>query len=146
VWVAADVNDLPTSATFELTQADAENPDASYYGALLNGCGTLTLIDPVHALKALPETLALEGNYPNPFRGQTTLRFALPEATDVTLSVYDVRGRKVATLVDRALPAGTHDVTWNGRSDSGRKLASGIYFYRIEAGAVTQTKRLTLIQ
>lgn len=89
---------------------------------------------------------AFEGNYPNPFHGQTTLRFALPEATEVTLSVYDVRGRKVATLVEEELPAGTHDITWQGRGRNGQALASGLYFARLDAGEHTALRRLTLVR
>lgn len=146
VWVAPDPANLPTHTIFELTQADLQNPAASYYGAVLNACGTLTLIDPVHALATASESFALEGNHPNPFRTQTTLRFTLPEATSVTLSVYDVVGRKVATLVEDTLPAGPHEVVWQARASNGRALASGVYLVRLEAGPRVQTQRVTLVK
>jgi flagellar hook assembly protein FlgD len=91
-------------------------------------------------------SFALEGNYPNPFRTQTTLQFDLPEPVDVTLSVYDVMGRRVATLVQERLPSGSHDITWQGRGQNGQALASGVYFMRLTAGDRTATRRLTIVR
>jgi nitrous oxidase accessory protein NosD len=135
-----------TSTTFMLTQADTDNPDASYFAQITNGCGTLTDIDPPHGFDVAPVSFALEGNYPNPFRTQTTLQFDLPEPVDVTLSVYDVMGRRVATLVQERLPAGSHDITWQGRGQNGQALASGVYFMRLTAGDRTATRRLTIVR
>jgi hypothetical protein len=97
--------------------------------------------------ETLPEAYALEGNYPNPFSGTTGIRFALPEASDVTLVVYDVLGREVARLVDAYLPAGFH----SAHVDAGQ-WTSGSYIYRIEARAVesgtqfVETRRMTLLR
>jgi flagellar hook assembly protein FlgD len=83
---------------------------------------------------------------PNPFSARTEIAFELAEAAHTTLTVYDVMGRKVATLVDRPMPSGPHAVAWNGHSDQGSKLASGVYFYRLSAGDVSQTKRLVIVR
>jgi pullulanase/glycogen debranching enzyme len=110
-------------------------------------CGIISDIDPLYDFAKLgTRQLALDGNYPNPFGEQTTIHFTLPEASEVTVSVFDIAGRKVATLVNQSLVAGTHDVQWNGRADSGQRLASGVYFYRIEAGDFSQTRRMTLVR
>jgi hypothetical protein len=83
----------------------------------------------------------LEESYPNPFNPTTTLRFSLPETMPVTLRVYDLQGRAVATLVEGVREAGTHTVQFDGTH-----LASGTYLYRLEAGAYSQTKRFTLVK
>ncbi len=78
-----------------------------------------------------PPTAVLLGNYPNPFNPTTEISFSLPVAADVKLEVYNVMGQQVATIVDRFVEAGRHSVTFDGQA-----VASGIYFYRLEAGEV----------
>ena len=65
---------------------------------------------------------------------------------DVVLSVHDVAGRRVRTLLDEHLEDGMHHVNWNGRDTVGRQLASGVYFYRLEAGAYSETKKMVLVK
>jgi hypothetical protein len=92
-----------------------------------------------------PRRVALLQNTPNPFNPTTTIRFALPEESDVTLAVYDIAGRQVATLVDGSRPAGRHSVVWDGRNEAGRPVASGVYFYRLTSnGRETERKALLL--
>ena len=79
-------------------------------------------------------------NYPNPFNPSTEITFRLPTAAHVTLKIYDLIGREVATLVDGQLPAGAHLRRWNAEG-----LPSGVYFYRLQAGTFTATKRLILL-
>jgi len=80
-----------------------------------------------------PRRTALRQNVPNPFNPSTRIPFAISQAGRVTLAVYDVRGRRVATLVDRDLPAGEHHVDWQGKDDAGHDIASGVYFCRLDA-------------
>lgn len=89
----------------------------------------------------LPAEYALDRNYPNPFAPSTTIAFALPEPMAVTLSVYDVTGRRVALLVDEVLPAGRHTVTWDAAD-----RASGTYFYRLVAGSFSQTRAMAVVR
>ena len=147
-WSADASSDLPVRVVMHLAQADPNNPSAGYYLRTTNGCGTVTVIDPPHNfdLKSEAAQFTLEANYPNPFGRQTTVRFMLPEHAPVKLHVYDVRGRRVATLVDRQMPPGMHELRWNGRSSTGQPLASGTYFYHIEAGDFVQTRRMTLVR
>ncbi len=92
--------------------------------------------------ETLPTVLALNQNYPNPFNPSTTISFALPEQSSVRLEVYDVIGRRVATLIqNEAMPAGRHSTSFDARS-----LASGVYIYRLVAGDVILTKRMLLIK
>jgi glycerophosphoryl diester phosphodiesterase len=94
----------------------------------------------------LPDDYRLGQNYPNPFNPVTTLKFTIRHAEHVTLFVYDVRGRKVAELVNERLNPGSYQVTWDGRDQTGIPVASGIYFYKISAGHFTATKKMTLIR
>ena len=132
-----------------LNQADTSVPDASYFMVTGNGCGTETVIDPpvtFAQLDASAAAFALDGAYPNPSSGPVTLSFSLAEAAPVTLAVYDVMGRRVTTLVDRAMTAGVHTVDWTGRADSGQALASGVYLLRLQAGDEVATRRLTVVR
>lgn len=89
----------------------------------------------------LPATARLEQNYPNPFNPSTTIGFELQEAADTRLSVFDLSGREVATLVNSRLSAGTHSVSFDASG-----LASGIYVYRLQTGEISLTRRMTLIK
>jgi hypothetical protein len=96
--------------------------------------------------ETLPEGFALEQNYPNPFNPSTTINFSIGQAGPVKVTVYDVLGRRVATLVNQDLPAGVHRVTWNAVSQSGMPAASGVYLYRLEAGNVQTTRTMVLLK
>jgi hypothetical protein len=89
----------------------------------------------------IPATPQLAQNYPNPFNPSTTIRYGLPKSAHVMLSVYNTLGQHAATLVNESQLAGYHEVRFNGSG-----LASGVYFYRMEAGSFVETKRLILIR
>lgn len=87
----------------------------------------------------------LKQNYPNPFTAQTTIRFVLDDPQKVCLNVYDLRGGKIATLCNgEELSADRHDVVWDGKDEAGRKVPDGIYFFRIEAGSLKDTRKMIL--
>ncbi len=88
----------------------------------------------------------LEQNYPNPFNPTTSIRFFVPGPMRVRLEIFDTQGRRVRTLVDRAYAYGRHEVTWDGRDDRGRSVASGLYFYRLTTDGTTLTRKLTLLK
>jgi flagellar hook assembly protein FlgD len=94
----------------------------------------------------LPDQLTVQPPAPNPFRAQTTLRYALPEAQDVRVEVYDILGRKVQTLVDGRRDAGPHRVTWNGTRGGQGRLASGTYLIRWSAGGVHRVKKVVFLR
>ncbi len=89
---------------------------------------------------------ALSQNYPNPFNPTTTVRFSLAENSRVVLAIYDVRGALVRTLVDGPRVAGEHRVEWNGDNDSGYRVSSGVYFYRLTAGQFQSTRKMVLLK
>lgn len=94
----------------------------------------------------IPKTYALNQNYPNPFNPSTQISFDLPVAGKVDLSVYNVLGQNVRTLVNQDMEAGSHTITWDGRSSSGTQVASGIYFYRLTAASYTQTMKMMMLK
>jgi len=83
-------------------------------------------------------------NRPNPFNPTTTIRFVLPAREDVSLAIYDANGRLVRTLVNEVRGYGSHEVTWDGRDDEGAPAGSGVYFYRLRAGKLAQSKKMVL--
>jgi len=88
----------------------------------------------------------LEQNFPNPFNPTTTLAFSLKDTREVNLTVFDVAGRRVRELVNEKRSQGAYRVVWDGRSDSGSTVASGVYFYKLVAGSFTETKKMTILK
>jgi len=89
---------------------------------------------------------ALVQNYPNPFNPVTTIRFSLAQRSHVVLAIYDVRGALVTTLVDEPRAAGEHKVEWGGENDSGVRVSSGMYFYRLVVGSFQTTRKMVLLK
>jgi predicted GH43/DUF377 family glycosyl hydrolase len=92
-----------------------------------------------------PTEFILEQNYPNPFNPSTVISYQLPVSSDVTLKVYDILGNEIATLVDDYKPAGRYEVEFQSSVDI-RQLASGIYFYKLQAGDYKAVKKMILIK
>jgi hypothetical protein len=88
----------------------------------------------------LPKTYALNQNYPNPFNPTTNIRYALPVDSRITLEIFNVIGQRVRTLVNDNMAAGYHTMEWDGASDTGSRLASGVYFLRLSATGVNGAK------
>lgn len=95
---------------------------------------------------ALPSAFALHQNYPNPFNPNTSIRYELPADRKVELTIYNLLGQKVRTLVRGPQPAGEHTVEWNGKNDIGNSVASGVYIYRIETGEFVQARKMVLLR
>jgi hypothetical protein len=89
---------------------------------------------------------ALAQNIPNPFNAATTLSFRLAAPSYVKLAIYNASGQGVRTLVDGVRPAGAHQLKWQGRDERDRAVASGLYFYRLQAGESTQIRRMLLLK
>jgi len=92
------------------------------------------------------KAFALEQNYPNPFNPTTTIVYELPLQSNVTLTVYDVTGRRVRELLSGIRPAGRHAAVWNGTDDADRPVATGVYFYRLVAGDFDRTRKMVLLK
>jgi hypothetical protein len=93
-----------------------------------------------------PKAFALHQNVPNPFNPVTAIRFDLPRPAHVTLTIYSVKGELVATLADGPMTEGQKELSWMGRDDGGRSVASGVYFYRLTAGDFVQTRKMVLLR
>lgn len=102
--------------------------------------------------KALPTKYALSQNFPNPFNPSTLIKFELPEPSQVTINIYNESGQLIRTLADTEMLAGRHTVRWNGRNQSGKIVAAGVYFYRIVVkdrngkSVFTETKRMIFLK
>ncbi|MBN2225805.1 MAG: SBBP repeat-containing protein [candidate division Zixibacteria bacterium] len=94
----------------------------------------------------LPTDPELYQNYPNPFNPSTTIRLYLPQSATVSLSVYNIAGQKVATLLSKTVEPGYTSVVWNGDDGFGHQAASGVYFYRLETGTTTISRRMLLLK
>lgn len=91
-----------------------------------------------------PPALVVELNYPNPFSSSTWIRFYLPRVSAATVTIYDVVGRRVATFNRPKLEAGEQRILWDGRDEGGRRVSSGVYFFRVQAGGASQTRKVVL--
>jgi len=97
--------------------------------------------------ETLPRELALRGNFPNPFNPATVIRYELPADARVSLRIYDVAGRLVHTLVDDVIQEGGYrSAAWDGRDGQGRRVASGVYFYKLEANGKALRKKMILVK
>jgi len=95
----------------------------------------------------LPHIMELTGNYPNPFNPTTTISFSVAQTSSfVTLDIYNIKGQKVKQLVNEKLGAGTHQVVWNGKDENDKSISSGIYFYKMDTGNYSQTKKMILMK
>lgn len=153
--VTLEAEDLPTAAGTDLGVMLVEESSGTTHD-LRSGSATVSVPEDGEGtvqLQALlgaadqlrkqtaPEKLTLEPNYPNPFTEQTTIEYAVPEQTDVTVQVYNVLGQKVATLEQDTKAAGSHRVKWDGSS-----VSSGTYFVRIEANGSASTQQVTVVK
>jgi hypothetical protein len=94
----------------------------------------------------IPEVFTLYQNHPNPFNPVTTLRYDLPEDTQVRITIYDIMGREVRTLVNNHQSAGYKSVVWDATNDLGQPVSAGMYLYRIFAEEFVQVKKMVLLK
>jgi len=104
-------------------------------------CEQVSIID-----ATFPITYNLHNAYPNPFNPITTLRYDLPENSYVNVTVYDMLGREVKTLVNTTQDAGFKSVIWNATNDFGKPVSAGVYLYQIQTGEFVQTKKMVLLK
>jgi hypothetical protein len=155
-----------TQATGEPTPGPAGNdeefnvtnliPNTAYYFAIKteDESGNWSDLSNVESARTLelgldidvPESYQLSQNYPNPFNAATRIEYYVPLASHVTLSIYDILGRTVGTIVDGQKSIGDHDVIWSGLDDGGRPVASGLYFYRLRAGDHNYSRKMMLLK
>jgi flagellar hook assembly protein FlgD len=93
-----------------------------------------------------PQATYLAQNFPNPFNPMTRIEFGLREPARISLRIFDAGGRLVRVLAEDSRPAGRYTAVWDGHDGSGNRVASGMYFYRLSAGAFVETKKLVLLR
>ncbi len=136
----SNLRDGVYTAPVQITSNDPTTPSMTVTVELTVDSGNAT------ATPDAPGPFTLIGAVPNPFNPTTVVRFNLPSAQPAQLSLYDVQGRLVRTLVDGPRPAGLNEVRWDGHDAMGRTVASGTYFARLHAGAQSSVKTLTLVR
>ena len=124
----------------------SNDPNQSEVTVALSGTGISTGND----LDLIPTVTELTGNYPNPFNPTTKVNFSLKADSKVSLSIYNVRGQRVKTLVAGNMQAGYHSIVWDGRDDNGKSVSSGVYFSGFDAadkiGDYTSVKKMILLK
>jgi len=144
VYPALDATGVAIVDLNQDSRPDVVTGNSSVYASVfLNGGSIYTGVAMESAPSAGP---MLAQNAPNPFNPRTTIRFALPHASHARLTVFDVAGRRVASLLDGPAASGEHRVDWSGRNDAGQAVASGIYFYKLEADGVSLSRRMALLK
>jgi hypothetical protein len=140
-----------------LNAFETEKPNHSltyYYNDYTNGRPEVKAIHPeldfalmgVPGGNALPTSYGVKQNFPNPFNPTTTIGYALPEAGDVRVSVFNVLGQEVRILADEHQEAGEHVVVWDGKDSFGSQVASGVYFYRAKLNDYSETRKMVLLK
>ena len=119
-----------------------------YDGILFDGEALSNALFALEALelKLIPAEYALTQNYPNPFNPSTTISYDLADGSDVRLEIYNIMGQLVKTLVSEQQAAGRYRVVWNGQDTGTRQVASGVYFYRLQADGFQAVKKLMLLK
>jgi predicted outer membrane repeat protein len=136
-----------TAATLEWTvhvtdDIDTVEADNAPFSITIDGANALR----TYLEGLLPDEFALHQNYPNPFNPITTLRYDLPENGHVNVTIYDMLGRQVKTLISKTQDAGYKSVIWNATNDYGKPVSAGIYLYQIQAGEYISTKKMVLLK
>ena len=127
---------------YALDNADTLEAENAPFSLIVNGENALASFEE----ELIPTQFALHQNYPNPFNPVTTLRYDLPENSMVTISIYDMLGREVNTIVNEVQEAGYQSIIWDGTSANGSAVAAGIYLYQIQTEQFTQTKKMVFLK
>jgi hypothetical protein len=128
---------------------EATTAEITLIGAVIDGIlyGDTTLMTVKNHGNFLPASFRLHQNYPNPFNPSTTIVFELVKRSTVSLTIYDVLGKEMFTLIEnKVFDAGAHTTLWNGRQRNGNTAASGIYFYRLTADGQTLSRSMILLK
>jgi len=163
-WYATDASALPCKFDDEFFYLDSVDPPivitAGQNWAIVRGIMTYSYseytINPVSPDDFISEVSSpstevvaiatLDGNYPNPFNPSTTVKYSMEESANVSIDIYNIKGKKVKTLVNDIQSAGSHTEVWNGSNDKGETVGSGIYFMKMRAGNVESTKKMVLMK
>ena len=158
VKVSAALSDIDRDSDFDIVipndesifVIDVKRPAQSYewycYMGTWNRSGNIYQATPNNDSTIPQLVTTLYGNYPNPFNPETTIRFELANAGFVTMDIFNQKGQLVKTLLNTELPAGFHQITWNGKDQNGSPVSSGIYYYRMRSGKYSSTRKMILMK
>ncbi len=147
-WQTVNLDHIPSVLYVVITCAVTDHTGNLWFGTSGEGV-VLVKIDPTAVAdenKNLPAGYTLGPNYPNPFNPGTSFEFSLPVRSAVTITIYDILGRKIRTLLNDNRPAGVYRMQWDGLNDYGRPVSTGIYFYRMATLQFAETRKMLLIK
>jgi len=127
--------------TYRFVDANLSEGSYTYRLKQVDYNGTFSYSDEVNADVAGPLQFELAQNYPNPFNPSTTIKFSIPQSSNVTLKIFNTLGQELITLIDQNMESGEHTINFDAS-----KLNSGVYFYRLDAGSFSEVKKMTLIK
>jgi hypothetical protein len=128
------------------TDVSVEPGEHYYYTLVVVGAESGEIRSASISVESPTLALRLAQNHPNPFNPSTLISYTVPSRAHVTLRIYSTSGALVRTLIDEQSPAGTREVTWDGTSDAGESVASGVYIYRLRAGPGSRSHKMTLLK
>jgi uncharacterized repeat protein (TIGR01451 family) len=154
VWLA---NTTDTCATFHAPSQPVPTTRYTFYSIARDNVGNVEPKDTANRTpifvdigeekeEELPFDFSLSQNYPNPFNPSSVIQYAIPRQCHVKITIYNILGQKVRTLVDKEQTIGYKKVIWDSRNDKGEEVASGVYFYKIKADEFTQVKKMVLLK
>jgi hypothetical protein len=175
IWADADPEQGPLHVDFTLSSSGEDigiyDPNGSAiiemsfssqgedtsYGRYPDGADTWQFMNPTPGMAntvelslnnniVMPDQYILHQSYPNPFNPVTTLRYDLPENSFVNITIYDMLGKEIKTLINQTQDAGYRSVIWNATNNYGKPVSAGIYLYQIQAGEYMQTKKMVLLK
>ena len=139
-----DTNGIPVSDVL-ITFTDESNPENEFHSYTDNNGKYELSMSPTSVDDNMPTDFQLNQNYPNPFNPSTTIPYTLEKSGYVNLSVYNIMGQKVRTLIDSYQAAGSHGVTWNGFDDAGKNVGAGVYIYQFKSKNYSESRKMLLI-
>ncbi len=152
VTISSSSYSFPANARLRFMCDASDNNDDVYIDEILfrgtagSGAALARGGNTLDAVAALPESFELRQNYPNPFNPSTTISFALPEASEVSLAIYSMSGQLVKKLVAGGMEAGDHSMVWDATDERGLRVASGVYAYVLKAGEFVSRRKLVLMK
>ena len=143
----ADRMELDTAIAIQLPNTDEEYFNATIQYRFMNKNKQVIIAGTENiAMELYPEKFTVYGNYPNPFNGQTTIRYDLPNARPVSIRIYDLLGRTVKAIDQKIMKPGRHQFTWQGKDAALKPVSSGVYFIHLQAGEEARIQKMLLLK
>ena len=146
IGFVAGAGNTNSPQNYSFTDQPTGGINFSYRLKQIDNDGKFKYYDEITVTLSFKQTTELMQNSPNPFNPSTSIKYYIPQKEDVTITIYDMLGREVNTLINKQTAAGYHIVFWNGKDLYGNNAASGVYLYRLKAGNFIQTKKMALLK